>query len=369
MNKFRIQSKNILLTYSQAKGLNKYKLQEFIVNGTNLIIDKYVICSEKHNDGNKHYHILLKLEEKPDIKNECFFDYKGNHPNIKRVLFSERIFYVTKEDNNVLCNFNLDEYKKEVFNKMSYESLSVTLIDVMKRKNKDIALKLFYYYANNLTLVKYTIRVKKILNSVNELKEINTKLISNYNSNSFKKIKTLESYVDDFINGKQTKALYLGGVPRIGKTESVINYLNKRNVPFEYARKGEMLRNKSLEGKIIILDDDVFAGIKREELISYFETQQPHYLSARFNDIFIPAKVGKILLNNKPFKKLLKELKLENDKALVERIISTFLKDKLYNINVNIENLTININSNSKENNNSVELSDYIQEYSDDEEI
>lgn len=77
---FRLQAKNIFLTYAQCN-----KSVEDIVNvlREKFEFDKYTGVVEKHKDGNPHVHLLIKLTEKPDIRDCRSFDVEKFHPNIQ----------------------------------------------------------------------------------------------------------------------------------------------------------------------------------------------------------------------------------------------------------------------------------------------
>ena len=84
-NRFRLQAKNIALTYSnieqQRTSFSHQELLEFLRTLPDV---HYVLVSkEHHEDGNTHYHALVTLSKKPDIRNSRFFDYQGCHPNIQ----------------------------------------------------------------------------------------------------------------------------------------------------------------------------------------------------------------------------------------------------------------------------------------------
>lgn len=69
--KFRLQARQIFLTYSQCD-LPKRELLEFLQS--KLSVDRYIIAVEKHEDGRPHLHAYLKLAKKCDIKNQNWLD-------------------------------------------------------------------------------------------------------------------------------------------------------------------------------------------------------------------------------------------------------------------------------------------------------
>lgn len=80
---FRIASKQLFLTYSQANNIFKERLLEFFLSKG--CLESYVIGEEIHEDGGEHYHCYLKYKRKIETTNERYFDYMGNHPNFQRM--------------------------------------------------------------------------------------------------------------------------------------------------------------------------------------------------------------------------------------------------------------------------------------------
>lgn len=81
---FRVQYKNIFLTYAQSD-LDNDALADFLVDKLDTFDPLYVVVSrELHEDGNPHHHALIQLGTKPNITNAEYFDFEGRHPNIQR---------------------------------------------------------------------------------------------------------------------------------------------------------------------------------------------------------------------------------------------------------------------------------------------
>ena len=150
-NKFRIQNKKLLLTYS-AK-LEKLDLFEWFVTFV-AELKYYKISHETYQeldeDGNErfHTHFLLEFQNKPDIKSVTAFDFKIDdaiyHPNVKRVSsnlhFANSIKYLDKEDENPFTNikindFDANEALTDLYNKIqSHFSWKDVINDVSIRK-------------------------------------------------------------------------------------------------------------------------------------------------------------------------------------------------------------------------------------------
>lgn len=84
MPAFRIQYKNIFLTYPQSD-LDNNALADFLLNKLDSFTPLYIVVSkELHEDGHPHHHALIQLGDKPNIANAEYFDFEGRHPNIQK---------------------------------------------------------------------------------------------------------------------------------------------------------------------------------------------------------------------------------------------------------------------------------------------
>lgn len=78
---FRLQSKDIFLTYPKAK-CDFESLYNHIISLPKL---RYaIVCEELHQDLSIHFHAYLLFESKRDIKSERYFDFGHDHPNIEK---------------------------------------------------------------------------------------------------------------------------------------------------------------------------------------------------------------------------------------------------------------------------------------------
>lgn len=124
-SKFRINAKSVFLTYPQCD-LQKEHLLTFI----NTLKYKYsyaIICTENHEDGNKHLHAVIKFKKKVDIRNEHTFDLNGFHPNIQTTKnINASINYVKKDGDyiedgiledhvNSLCSRIMPDYNEVTY--------------------------------------------------------------------------------------------------------------------------------------------------------------------------------------------------------------------------------------------------------------
>ncbi len=126
--KFRLNRKDVFLTYSQIKPsmdpkwfLNRLKGLELGAE-----IDEYCIAREPHKKGGHHVHIYIKFEEKVDIKNANAFDLyyymKAYHPNVTGPKYKDRVLnYITK-GKEFIKNFDVrPEWKQILDESEDYE--------------------------------------------------------------------------------------------------------------------------------------------------------------------------------------------------------------------------------------------------------
>lgn len=116
--KFRLQTKNIFLTYSKCE-LPKQSLAAFLQE--KLSIDYLCIAQEHHEDGSLHLHALVTTKNKVDIRDCKYFDAWDFHPKIESARDSDYVrTYILKEDKEPL---EIGEYvgnsKRAVMKKLS----------------------------------------------------------------------------------------------------------------------------------------------------------------------------------------------------------------------------------------------------------
>lgn len=95
---FRLQSKHILLTYPRCD-VDKNDLLVDLVALLTTYTPHIRVARELHEDGSPHLHAFIRLDRKPNIRTERFFDLRGHHPNIDgRIRNPQATFdYVSKD--------------------------------------------------------------------------------------------------------------------------------------------------------------------------------------------------------------------------------------------------------------------------------
>lgn len=101
--KFRLQAKNLFLTYPKCSE-DKEKLLNFLIDHTSLSCRFVMIAQEHHEDGQLHLHAYVQLNDKCNIKSAKSLDFAGCHGDYKAAKgnYFEVKDYLEKEDTNCL---------------------------------------------------------------------------------------------------------------------------------------------------------------------------------------------------------------------------------------------------------------------------
>lgn len=93
---YRLQAKNIFITYPQCDLEKEFVLEHF-QNLFNYEF-QYAIGRESHKDGGHHLHVLLSLSQKYSTRDPRWADIADFHPNIQSVRSIKNVYnYVTKD--------------------------------------------------------------------------------------------------------------------------------------------------------------------------------------------------------------------------------------------------------------------------------
>lgn len=95
----RINAKNYFLTYAQAERIESKQDLLFHLRSLIPTPERWAIGEEEHQDGGRHFHVLLGYANRFDLTNTRFFDFEGHHPNIQAARAPAQVLaYVTKDD-------------------------------------------------------------------------------------------------------------------------------------------------------------------------------------------------------------------------------------------------------------------------------
>lgn len=198
---FRLQAKHIFLTYSQATDLSKDAILSHIQSVLGERIVWASIGKEHHQDGNAHFHAVIGLSSKYNIRNERLFDVAGFHPKIEPARdIHAAIRYVSKEDTDVLSFGTLPSPKRkwsEVLDADDKESAIAVIQEVSPRD-----------YVLNLERIEYYLE-KRFATSIEPY--VSTYVFDNVPN-------VLQQWLEQRSSGDRPRSLILYGPSRTRKT-------------------------------------------------------------------------------------------------------------------------------------------------------
>lgn len=274
MKKFRLQSKNIGLTFSRCP-LKKEEILEHLQS--KIQIDEYYIVQETHkeplrdeNDTPYHIHAWISTVNKPNIQSCTFFDIgaKGEpgyyHPNVKKAKKNWVWNYLKKQDKKPLTNIP-DNFVSLATDGKFDEALA----QFIERYPKD-----------------YTLYMDKVKKNLRRMGQKERKA----------KIYPLVSDWDPDVDLTE-KSLWLIGKSGTGKTEWAKSWCHSKGLTF--LRITHLDKLKKYNGQDVLLFDDVsFKHLPRTTAIHIAETKNERDIHCRHAVAHIPAGVFNIFLSN-----------------------------------------------------------------------
>ena len=113
---FRLFSKTYFLTFKSVSNsgekLTKKTLSNYLLknnqNDLKIRPEKYLICEQKYDSGEPHFHVILVYPRRKAVTSPDYYDFLGIHPNIQTMRnMKAALDYVYKEDSNPLTNMNI----------------------------------------------------------------------------------------------------------------------------------------------------------------------------------------------------------------------------------------------------------------------
>lgn len=124
---FRLNTQQIFLTYAQCS-LTKEEVLEAVEKIYPL--DKYLVATETHQDGNPHIHLYGKLFDKINITNERVFDIGDRHPNVAGCRSANAVIKYCAKGGNYISNF----YKCSVWARARDASSAAEAVALIKEE-------------------------------------------------------------------------------------------------------------------------------------------------------------------------------------------------------------------------------------------
>ena len=274
--KFRINAKNIFLTYSQASELPTrelvYESLELICKGKNL--SGLAVAQEKHQDGSFHYHCFLDFSKPFNTFNPRIFDIYEVHPKIESVRNREKALgYILKEDRRVLMS-------QHIMNLLTrWDSTARYLIENYLKKGYGpdyTAVMMKDYGFNNVHKIKTWWKAlqggeirKRELNKngwepvLEKLKELDERI--------YRHLVVAAGYREDQARPLKTKNLLLwSSKPSMGKTSFTL-FLKEHLKSFDFPMDGWWDGYEDKFYQVIIWNETSFVGWSIQELNKFFD--------------------------------------------------------------------------------------------------
>lgn len=206
MTRFRIQGKNLFLTYPQCT-LDKEFLYTYLKDfqvGTEKP-EKIVVAQEQHEDGNTHFHCFLGFLGRRDITNERLFDIQEFHPNIQKVRSLKKCLEYIIKDKNYLANFRVT---KPTVAELAAEAPDEDAF--IKNAELEYGVKFVSSFSNWVAYYRSTKKLTVVSEPIGDWSKFHIDL------NLLCRILSFQEHVTG--DNRRTKSMWLHGPSRCGKT-------------------------------------------------------------------------------------------------------------------------------------------------------
>lgn len=268
---FRINAKNIFLTYSRCESIGGDTLLSLLESREPTA---YFIrtAEESHADGTPHLHALLRYDTKRDIRNERHFDFFEQHPKIEPCRNAGKTLnYLTKEGSYFdFCEEGREIEEEGVPDPEDFENKAQYLRSCLTEN-------IPYGYADQFW--KLSERVDKHV----------------YDSGAG----TIQNDRLQFARPADDGATLVLGPSGIGKTTWALQHAHK---PALLVSHIEDLKSITPKTASIIFDDMDFCHWPRTSQIHLVDKDLPRSINVRYGVVHIAAGVQKIFTANlRPF--------------------------------------------------------------------
>lgn len=275
MSGFRLDAKNFFLTYSNVEQQNwtefdKENLLDFLkaIDGVTYVI----VCKENHEDGNTHFHALVRFDKKKNLRNSAFFNYNGVQANIQSTRnVPASIHYVKKFNDFIEYGGNNDD-----------DNLIETCagVDRLTWLQYCIGKKISFAYCDEIWKTVHICRTSTIEEGAEIMGEMCPRLRE--------------------FRYEGPLSIVLVGSAGTGKTTWAKTYLPK---PILFVTHVDRLKDYDPNyHKSILFDDMDFRHWPRTNQIELVDRENPRDINRRYGITNIPAGVPKCFTGNyRPF--------------------------------------------------------------------
>lgn len=347
-NKFRVHARKLLLTYSNVP--EDLTLMSVIKQlQTNINMKQYVISKERHASGAPHYHVILILHKKLDIRSTTRFHIVYNEQsyscNIQSVRsLTHAVSYVCKDQDyctniNEIHNGVLVDIEELLIERARAYGVDLTLQDYVKDQPKKAL------GGKNL------VSLRKTLNTVLEVDEGVAQLKP--------KTKEISFSLDDFVLTEELTqwlkddhqpTLFLIGKAGIGKTVFAKLIAETLEVPYIVVNQLQGLKNLTKKHKCAVYDDFSSQDMNPDLWLSLIKTDIPQDIRV-LRDI-VTKEAGMIQIFTFNEDSFLKIAYLLRKPQFSRRVRLVFIEGEFLKQSAITQNITINIQNNNYYNQN-----------------
>lgn len=288
--RFRLQSTQFLLTYPHCN-IKKEDALKFI--SEIVPIHKYVICEEKHENGEPHIHAYIKTTKTIDAKSEKYFDINGFHGQYEKCRNFHAVRNYCKQDGNYITNIDTFSPIPAAIRVINAESKEIAM-DIIK-KDPSLARD---YIRDTARIESSVARLFPTINAANAIYR-------------FKTVRSVATWKRNKI------ALWMKGKTNTGKTEFAKNLFASPLLVSHI----DQLKGLSDKHDGIIFDDMNFSKWDYEKQIHILDVRNDRGIDVKFGHIVIKAGTPRIFTSNIPI--------FSNEPAIKRRIRYIDIKEDL----------------------------------------
>lgn len=331
---FRLQAKNLFLTYSRCDISIEKVIKLLYQKLINYKIINYVLAVENHatqKEKSTHIHVYVGLEKALDTRNQNFLDlhsneeiFHGNYQTTKNA--SKCIEYILKDvfdisnTDQVLIS---DKLKAQVTN-AGYITYKQAMINLAKKGQIAEAMELLEKNDTN-SYLKSHMSIEKSLRGI-ALKSIG--YVTKFNMDNFIAPIDLTKSIINAMDNKKT--FYLRGNPGTGKSEFIRSFVVQQLQlnPCVINNVNAIRTFIPNVHTCILMDDCNFETLNREEIIRYLDSANEATIRVTYGDAIIPEGIPRFIISNKTIAQAFCQLNdVEQDHAIMRRIAYFDLKD------------------------------------------
>lgn len=268
---FRLNAIHLFLTYAQCDIECKDAL-DLLQN--KLDINEYIIAQEKHQDGNNHLHVYLKLNKKCNIVNSNWLDLNGYHGKYESCRNGNSVKKYCIKDGNYITNMDF-EIPKQIIDKAKSGAIKEAFNMVAEHYPMEIIRGGSKIVENLATL---TLQVAD----------------TTYQRDQFYELQGVLHWESKY---KQKKSLWIHGPTNLGKTEYAKSLFQK---PLLVRHTDQLKSIGSQDYDGLIFDDFNVSHWPREAVIHLLDIENPSGINVKHGHVILPKGIPRVFTSNVP---------------------------------------------------------------------